>query len=102
MKHGIRSVVLGACVAVFLFGEAVAGAQVTTGNIIGVARDESNALLPGVTATLVSPALPGGPLTSVTNGQGEYRFSGLQPGSYALKLEMQGFATYEEIDLRVL
>jgi len=42
-------------------------AQVLTGNIIGVVRDESRAILPGVTVTVSSPALPGGPATTVTN-----------------------------------
>ncbi len=55
-------------------------AQVLTGNLIGIIRDESRAVLPGRTLTLTSPALPGGPSTAVTNAQGEYRFTGLPPG----------------------
>ena len=79
-----------------------APAQVTTGNIIGTIRDQSAAILPGVTATLTSPALLGGPRTTLTNEQGQYRFTGLQPGTYTLKVELPGFSTYEETDLRVL
>lgn len=77
-------------------------AQVSTGNIIGVVRDESGAVLPGVTATLTSPAMPGGPATDTTNAQGEYRFTGLAPGTYALTASLTGFSTYQEADLRVL
>ncbi len=77
-------------------------AQVTTGNIIGSVRDESGAVLPGVTATVTSPALPGGPQSTVTNERGEYRFTGLQPGTYVLNVELPGFSRYEETDLRVL
>jgi hypothetical protein len=87
---------------VLLLTAVSAHAQVTTGNIIGAVRDNSDAVLPGVTATLTSPVLPGGPRSTVTNAEGEYRFTGLQPGTYALKVEMQGFSSYEETDLRVL
>src|SRR5207249_6173927 len=66
-------------------------AQVTTGNIIGTVRDESGAVLAGVTASLASPSLPGGPQSTVTNEQGQYRFTRLQPGTYELKVEQPGF-----------
>jgi hypothetical protein len=76
-------------------------AQISTGSIIGVVRDESNAVLPGVSVTLTSDVLPGGPATEVTNAQGEYRFTRLAPGTYALKATLTGFGTYQETDLRV-
>jgi hypothetical protein len=75
-------------------------AQVLTGTIIGVVRDESNAVLPGVTVTLTSPALPAGPVSTSTNAQGEYRVVGLPPGVYELSITLQGFRTYKETDLR--
>jgi len=56
----------------------------------------------GVQTTLTSPQLPGGPRNTLTNERGEYRFTGLQPGIYALRVESGGFSTYEETDLRVL
>src|SRR5687767_5600092 len=77
-------------------------AQILTGTIIGTVTDESRAVLPGATATLTSPALPGGPATTVSDEQGRYRFSGLLPGTYALTITLSGFSTYEEADLRVL
>lgn len=83
-------------------GAIPAFAQVTTGSIVGTVKDASGAVLPGVTATLASQALPGGPRSMVTTEQGNYRFTGLQPGVYALKVELPGFNTYEESDLRVL
>jgi hypothetical protein len=93
-----------ACAAVlaFLFSPMPSGAQIVTGTIIGTVTDESRAVLPGVTATLTSPALPGGPAATVTDEQGRYRFSGLAPGVYALTLTLTGFSTYEEGDLRLL
>ena len=83
-----------------LLGAIAAQAQVTTGNIIGAVRDESGAVLPGVTVTVMSLGLPA--QSSLTNERGEYRFTGLQPGMYALTVELPGFSKYEETDLRVL
>jgi hypothetical protein len=77
-------------------------AQLSTGSIIGAVRDASGALLPGATVTITSPAIPGGPVTTVTNAQGNYRFTGLPPGVYQLSVSLQGFSAYEEADLRVL
>ena len=85
-----------------LSAATAADGQVTTGTLLGAVRDTSGALLPGVTATLSSPALPGGPRSTLTNEQGAYRFGGLQPGTYAVKVELSGFTSYEETDLRVL
>jgi hypothetical protein len=80
----------------------LADAQVLTGNIIGTVKDESGAVLPGVSVTILSPtALPGGPRTVVTNETGEYRFTELTPGSYALTITIQGFSTYQEEGLVV-
>src|SRR5262245_49622055 len=78
----------------------VAHAQVTTGSIIGTVRDQSAAVLPGVTVTVASPGLPA--QSTITNERGEYRFTGLQPGMYVFSVELPGFNKYEETDLRVL
>ena len=56
-----------------LFCGVPAEAQVLTGSLIGVVRDESRAVLPGVSATISSPALPGGPVNIVTDAEGKYR-----------------------------
>src|SRR5436190_2155664 len=77
-------------------------AQVLTGSIIGTVTDESKSVLPGVNATVASPALPGGPVTGVTDQQGRYRFMALPPGTYTLTLAISGFATYQEEGLRVI
>jgi hypothetical protein len=97
----MRRRVIVSVIGFFLVSGAFAGAQVLTGNLIGVVRDESRAVLPGVTLTLTSPALPGGPQTTVTNAQGEYRFTGLPPGRYELTITLTGFSTYGEKDLAV-
>src|SRR5262245_26344556 len=93
--------ILALTVSCLLTIPAAGLAQVVTGTIIGTVKDESQAALPGVTATVTSPALPGGPLTVTTGGAGDYRFVTLPPGLYRLTLMLPGFATYEELDLRV-
>ena len=76
-------------------------AQVVTGTITGVVSDDSRAVLPEVTITVTSPALPGGPVTTITNAQGAYRFSTLPPGAYEMVVSVAGFAAYVEKDLWV-
>jgi hypothetical protein len=92
--------------AVFLLAAALsgglpAGAQVLTGRIVGAVTDESRAVLPGVTITIASPALPGGPMSIVTNAQGSYQLVELPVGVYELTATLQGFASLKETDLRV-
>src|SRR5882672_5201561 len=94
----LRTFLAGAASLLFAVS---AHAQISTGNIIGVVHDESNAVLPGATVTLRSPGLPGGPATIATNARGEYRFERLAPGTYVLSVTLSGFSTYEETDLRV-
>jgi hypothetical protein len=79
---------LGFIFVALLSSAIVAPAQVTTGNIIGTVHDQSGAVLPGVSVTLTSPALPGGPRSVVTDERGEYRFTGLQPSMYSLTVEL--------------
>ena len=68
MKRAVPIIVAG----LLMLATAV-HAQVLTGSVIGAVKDESGAALPGVTATATSPALPGGPVSVVTNEMGEYR-----------------------------
>ena len=64
--------------------------------MLGVVRDDSGAVLPGVTATVSSTAMPGGPVSVITTEQGQYRFTDLRPGEYELTITLVGFRTYVE------
>jgi hypothetical protein len=77
-------------------------AQIQTGSILVKATDEQGALMPGVTVTISSPALVSGTMTGVTDSGGAYRFPSLVPGSYAVKLELQGFQTFVRENVIVL
>jgi hypothetical protein len=72
-----------------------------TGAVNGRVFDESKAVLPGVTVTIASPSLIGGPRATVTNEEGLYRFPAVPPGEYAIAYELQGFATVRREGIRI-
>src|SRR5436309_14975386 len=69
--------------------------------IAGQVKDESGALLPGVTVEATSPALIEGRRSVVTDGQGRYSIVNLRPGTYAVSFTLEGFSKLERagIDL---
>ncbi|HET7696753.1 MAG TPA: TonB-dependent receptor [Vicinamibacterales bacterium] len=62
-----------------------AAAQTSVSTVEGTVTDEQGAVLPGVTATLTGPR---GDQTVQTDERGMYRFIGVQPGTYILKIEL--------------
>lgn len=73
---------------------AVAAGQVGAANVGGVVRDDSGAILPGVTVTVTNTA-NGRAQTLVTGEDGKYRAVALQPGPYEIAAELQGFGTFK-------
>lgn len=63
-------------------------------SIAGVARDESGAVLPGVTVEAASPALIEKVRVVATDSQGLYRIVDLRPGLYTVTFTLQGFNTF--------
>ena len=61
------------------------------GTLTGTVRDESGGVLPGVTVEASSPALIEKVRTAVTDGAGQYRITGLNPGTYSLTFTLTGF-----------
>ena len=61
------------------------------GTLTGTVRDESGGVLPGVTVEASSPALIEKVRTAVTDGAGQYRITGLNPGTYSLTFRLSGF-----------
>jgi outer membrane receptor protein involved in Fe transport len=75
-------------------------AQRTTGNISGVLRDTSGAVLPGVTVSVTGPNIVG-TMTAVTNEVGAYRVMNLPPGDYQVSFALIGFKTLNRKAVRV-
>jgi outer membrane receptor protein involved in Fe transport len=69
-----------------------ANAQAVYGNISGVVKDASGAVVPGVTVTITSTERKTVD-TVVTNESGRYLKERLLPGPYEVKAELSGFRT---------
>ena len=79
---------------VVLWHPLAAGAQTQRlAAIVGVVKDASNAVLPGVTVEATSPALIEKVRTATTDGQGQYKVVDLRPGTYTVTFTLTGFAT---------
>ena len=88
MPRCVKAVV----VLLSLLVPATALAQATA-SIVGVARDASGAVLPGVTVEASSPALIEKTRTTVTSGTGQYAIENLRPGTYTVTFTLTGFST---------
>ena len=85
MRGASKSVLL---LAAIILLPTLAFAQ---GTLTGTVRDESGAVLPGVTVEASSPALIEKVRTAVTDGSGQYRITALAPGTYSLTFRLSGF-----------
>ena len=73
-----------------MFCVASAWAQSSTASILGVVKDQSGAILPGVGIT-ITEADTNLVRTTVSNDQGYYEVGLLPPGNYIVKAELAGF-----------
>lgn len=69
--------------------------------IIGVARDSSGGVLPGVTVEAASDALIEGVRSAITDDQGLYRLVDLRPGTYTLTFSLPGFNSFKREGLQL-
>lgn len=70
-------------------GNSLHAQSITTGDITGIAKDSSNAIVPGATVTLKRTDT-GETRSAITNGSGSYRFNLLKPGTYQIAGSIQG------------
>jgi outer membrane receptor protein involved in Fe transport len=91
---------VSACALALLFATTIS-AQTATGGLRGFVKDDTGAVLVGVTVEAASPARIGGAAIEVTDAQGLYRLENLPPGEYALVFSLQGFATIRREGIRV-
>ena len=69
--------------------------------ITGIGTDSSGGVLPGVTITATSPALPVPSVVAVTDERGEYRLSPLPIGTYTTVYELSGFQNFRREGVRL-
>jgi len=88
--------------SVLAFSSIMAGAQVTTADLVGTIKDNSGAVVRGVKVTVTNEAT-GVNRSMVTDDDGNYIFTSLPPGRYALSAELAGFRRVERpgIELQV-
>ena len=84
-----------------LFVGAVYAQSITSGDITGTVKDPSGAVLPGATVSLLN-VNTNASQTQATNGQGQYRFALIQPGTYTVTVKAGGFQNAEQKGLTVV
>ena len=79
-----------ALVTATLLTAGAAAAQFQSGIIAIKAVDDQGALMPGANVTITSAVLPR-PIEGTTDAGGVFQVPGLAPGSYTVKISLQGF-----------
>src|SRR5262245_56002804 len=94
MRAGLLlGVLLTACTASAVFGQGFQG------GLRGAVKDPGG-VLPGVEVTLTNEQTNIARST-VTNERGEYVFAAVEPGTYKIKVALQGYKTVEQSGIRV-
>src|SRR5262245_4455812 len=91
----IRSTLIVAAILIILLHAARPAAAQDTGSISGTVVDASGQVLPGATVTLVNEAT-GDARTIVSSERGEFTFRAVRPGTYTVRVELQGFQKFEQ------
>jgi len=98
IRRGLWCLVLQ---ATLISGSAFAQTTQTGSTLTGVVKDASGGVLPGVTVEASSLALIEKTRSAVTDSTGQYRITGLPPGSYTLTFSLSGFNSYKHADVQL-
>jgi outer membrane receptor protein involved in Fe transport len=98
--HGFRLRSAGAALLACALA-TTAGGQELRGRLSGEVRDNTGAVLPGVTVVVSGPALLQ-PQSTLTAADGVYRFPALPSGLYTVTYEINGFQKLRREGIRVL
>jgi len=89
----MRSALAQALVVAAALTVLLPSAVMAQSGIAGQVKDATGGALPGVTVEASSDVLIEKTRTAVTDGEGQYRFVDLRPGTYALTYSLVGFNT---------
>ena len=92
LRRSDRWILVFSTFITLLASSQTARAQVTTATILGQVRDDSGAVLPGVSLA-VRDLDTGITRTVITDDEGRYRASELPLGNYEVQAELVGFQT---------
>src|SRR5260370_38401640 len=87
--------VLVSALLLFAFSALTSQAQITRGTISGTVRDENGAVVPGAQVTITSTNSSLTKREATTDEQGFYRVGALDPGSYNVVFDKDGFERLE-------
>src|SRR5688500_12104917 len=82
-------------VTILLTISAAVSGQTITGSISGAVIDINGGVIPGATVTLTGDKTAEH-RSVTTDSDGRFSFAALQPGTYSLRIERQGFQTLEQ------
>ncbi|MGE0359858.1 MAG: carboxypeptidase regulatory-like domain-containing protein [Vicinamibacterales bacterium] len=85
---------VGALLLLALTGSAAWAQDGQLSSLVGTVLDASGGVMPAVTLTAHSPDMIGGPVVTTTDDRGQYRFTALLPGVYALSVDHTGFVPW--------
>src|SRR5438105_13802389 len=91
-----KSTTISAAIAVFvsaMFWSALVTEGLAQSTFTGVVKDQSGAVLPGVSVEAGSPALIEKSRSTITNESGGYKILDLRPGNYTVTFSLPGFKT---------
>src|SRR5262245_34954581 len=77
-----------------LFASVAVLAQSVSGTISGAVLDASGQVIAGAKVTLIEDRT-GSARTAATNREGDFTFTTLIPGVYTIKIEQNGFRSYQ-------
>ncbi|MGE0641162.1 MAG: TonB-dependent receptor [Thermoanaerobaculia bacterium] len=86
-----KRVAVAGTLAVFALAGSAWAQSKTTSALTGTVVDDSGAAIPGATVQIASPALIGGARTTLSDGQGRFRFPEISPGIYTVDVTLEGF-----------
>src|SRR5215467_12035604 len=94
-RYRFRRAACVICTALMLLSylviaDGIAHAQVTTGNVRGVIKDENGALVAGANVTILEKKT-NNQFTTQTNATGDFEFKNLPVGNYQITVSAKGF-----------